>query len=112
MSELMKSLTAMRIVEAMMHRSTTTAKSELENTAWCSCGMCSAMQKAAECLCCQVVDELEWKLQDLDHPHENSTSVCLNEDVLRTALVSMIDLRRDSITEPLTCRLVVQTDLC
>ena len=30
MSELMKSLTAMRIVEAMMHRSTTTAKSELE----------------------------------------------------------------------------------
>ena len=84
------------------------------NTAWCSCGMCSAMPTAAECLCCQEVDELVWKLQDLlwITQHENSTSVCLNEDVLRTALVSMIDLRRDSITEPLTCRLVVQTDLC
>ena len=84
------------------------------NTAWFSCGMCSAMPTAAECLCCQEVDELAWKLQDLlcITQHENFTAVCLNEDVLRTALVSMIDLRRDSITEPLTCRLVVQTDLC
>ena len=30
MSKLMKPLTAMRMVEVMMHRSTTTAKSELE----------------------------------------------------------------------------------
>ena len=72
------------------------------------------MPTAAECLCCQEVDELAWKLQDLlcIMQHENFTDVCLNEDVLRTAVVSMIDLKRDSITEPLTCRLVVQTDLC
>ena len=76
--------------------------------------MCSAMPTAAECLCYKEVDELAWKLQDLlwIMQHENFTAVCLNEDVLQTALVSMIDLRRDSITEPLTCRLVVQTDLC
>ena len=73
-----------------------------------SCGMCSAMPTAAECLCCQEVDELAWKLQDLlcITQQQNFTAVCLNEDVLRTALVSMIDLRRDSITEPLTCRLL------
>ena len=35
------------------------------NTAWCSCGMCSAMPTAAECLCCQENDDLAWKLQDL-----------------------------------------------
>ena len=78
------------------------------NTVWCSCGMCSAMPTAAECLCCQEVHELAWKLQDLlwITQHENFAAVCLNEDVLWTALVSMIDL------QPLTCRLVVQTDLC
>ena len=52
MSELMKLLTAMRMVEAMMHRSMTTAKSDLETLAWYSCSMCSAMSTAAECLCC------------------------------------------------------------
>ena len=64
------------------------------NTAWCSCGMCSATPTATECLCCQEVDRLAWKLQDLlwITQHENFTAVCLNEDVLRTALVSMIDL--------------------
>ena len=111
MSELMKPLTAMRMVEAMMHRSVYDDSEErVGNTAWCSCGMCSAMPTAAECLCCQEVDELAWKLQDLlwITQHENFTAVCLNEDVLRTA-VSMIDLRRDSITEPLSCRIVVQT---
>ena len=50
---------AMRTVEAMMHRSTTTAKSELETLP----GV--AVACVLQCLCCQEVDELAWKLQDL-----------------------------------------------
>ena len=34
-------------------------------------------------------------------------SVCLNGGVLRTAVVAMVYVRLDSITEPLTCRLVL-----
>ena len=49
----------------------------VENTAWCSCGMCSAMPTVAACLCCQEVDELAWKRQDLlcIMQHENFTAV-------------------------------------
>ena len=42
------------------------------------------MPSVAECLCCQEVDELGWKLQDLTciMQHENFLALCLNEDVL------------------------------
>ena len=32
------------------------------NTDWCSCGKCYSMASAAECLCCQEMDELGWML--------------------------------------------------
>ena len=64
------------------------------------------MPSIAECLCCHEVTELGWKLQDLTciTQHENFLAVCLNEDVLRTAVVLMTDWRRDLIREPLTSR--------
>ena len=73
---------------------------------WCTCGMCAAMPSAVECICCQEIDELNWKLHGLAciTEHGNFSSVCLNEDVLRTAVVSMVDVRGDTITEPLTNR--------
>ena len=78
------------------------------NTAWCSCNTCFLMPSVAEWLCCQEVDELGWKLQDLIciTQHENFLAVCRNEDVLRTAVVLMTDGRRDPIREPITSRRV------
>ena len=55
------------------------------------------MPSGAECLCCQDVDRLHWKLQGLECI-ACSLSVCLNEEVLLTA-VSMVDVRGDIITE-------------
>ena len=34
----------------------------VDNTDWCSCGKCYSMPSAAECLCCQEMDELGWML--------------------------------------------------
>ena len=64
------------------------------------------MPSEAECLCCQEVDTLDWKLHGLEciTQHDGFQSVCLNEGVLRTAVVLMVDVRGDTITEPLTSR--------
>ena len=37
--------------------------------------------------------------------HEEFSAVCLNPGVLRTAVVTMVDVGQDSVTEPLTHRL-------
>ncbi|XP_062523092.1 uncharacterized protein LOC134197757 [Corticium candelabrum] len=81
------------------------------NTEWCSCGTCGIMPTGKECLCCQEIDELDWMLHGLRciTQHEDFASVCLNGGVLRTAVVAMVDVRQNSITEPLTCRLLKLT---
>ena len=79
------------------------AEERIGHSEWCTC---AAMPSAVECICCQEIDELNWKLHGLAciTEHGNFSSVCLNEDVLRTAVVSMVDVREDTITEPLTNR--------
>ena len=33
------------------------------NTAWCRCSRCSVIPNVAECLCCQEVDELGYRVE-------------------------------------------------
>ena len=38
-------------------------KNRVGNTAWCRCNRCSVMPSVAECLCCQEVDELGYRVE-------------------------------------------------
>ena len=38
-------------------------KNRVGDTAWCSCNRCSVMPSVAECLCCQVVDKLGYRVE-------------------------------------------------
>ena len=62
------------------------------------------MPTARECLCCQEMDELGWIHGELlcIIQHEEFSAVCLNPGVLQTAVVTMVDVGQDSVTEPLT----------
>ena len=90
-------------------RGSTGDEDRVVNTEWCSCGTCGIMPTSKECLCCQEMDELDWMLHGLRCiiQHEDFASVCINGGVPRTAVVEMVDVRQDSITQPLTCRLVL-----
>lgn len=90
-------------------REPTPDEDRVSHTRWCSCGNFESLPSAAECLCCQEMDELGWNLHGLRciTEQEDFAPVYLNRAVLRTAVVAMADVRQDSITEPLTCRLVV-----
>ena len=74
--------------------------------AWCTCYRCHIMPSERECRCCREENALDWKMYGLQciTDHKNFEAVCLNVDVLRKAVVSMNDVRRGDITEPLSNR--------
>ena len=83
----------------------------LSSRTWCTCNRCTCnrchiMPSERECRCCREGNALDWKMYGLQciTDHENFGAVCLNVDVLRTAVVSMNDVRRGDITEPLSNR--------
>ena len=74
----------------------------LRNTSWCLCTKCETQQTAAECLCCHEMHSLSSKLCDIAciTEHVSFRIVCLNRDVLRTALVTRKQLKPESYREP------------
>ena len=78
----------------------------LRNADWCTCGSCVIMPTVSECMCCKEVDALSWRLFGLRCAtvHESFEPVCLNYEVLRTAVSAMGDVTPGSITEPLSAR--------
>lgn len=53
------------------------------NTAWCTCGLCEAMQSRVESVCCREIRPIAEKvIGSCVSLHENFDSVCLNNDVL------------------------------
>ena len=75
----------------------------LGNTLWCSCAKCHTMPRAIECLCCCEIEEVAEQLEDEERLEgedntcitnlEQFKTVCLDKDVLYTALVTMLTVR-------------------
>ncbi|XP_062500751.1 P2X purinoceptor 7-like isoform X2 [Corticium candelabrum] len=84
-----------------------TRTERLENTEWCTCGLCIVMPSITECICCKEVDALNWRLHGVRcaTAHDSFHTVCLHYEVLRTA-VGVMNVSPGSITEPLTARLL------
>ncbi|KAL9976758.1 hypothetical protein ACROYT_G014087 [Oculina patagonica] len=63
------------------------------NTSWCACDVCELMPTEKECVCCKELKFLSKVVKDLScvTKHSNFEAVCLNRDVLWTALVSLHD---------------------
>ncbi|CAC5418551.1 unnamed protein product [Mytilus coruscus] len=63
----------------------------LGNTNWCDCGHCESMPTANECICCQELNRMTDKMEELPSPtqciteHPGFEPVCLNQYVLETA---------------------------
>ena len=65
---------------------------------WCSCSKCVPLPREIECQCCREVDSVYERLVEQDDiccitNHDQFSVVCLNKDVLYTALV-MINRER------------------
>ena len=77
---------------------------------WCECVKCSPMTSGIECQCCREMEGIVEQLTEdggslqciMDH--EQFKVVCLNKDVLYTALVTMKAVRGDTLRLPLTNR--------
>ena len=79
----------------------------LGNTSWCACGKCVVMPTAIECTCCQELQELEERFEDSGVCVTNLEAfkiVCLDKDVLYTALVTMHTVRGDEVKKPISNR--------
>ena len=64
----------------------------LGNTLWCSCTKCVPMPRAIECTCCRELPKVEECFEESGScvtSIESFTMVCLDKDVLYTALVTM-----------------------
>ncbi|XP_068671269.1 P2X purinoceptor 7-like [Montipora capricornis] len=75
--------------------------SRQENASWCVCGRCSIMSSEVECICCQELAFLSKLVKGLTciTEHESFEAVCLNRDVLWTALVSLHDRESAGLPE-------------
>ena len=62
---------------------------------------CTPMPSGIECQCCREMDELEERLTKYTD-HEQFNMVCLNNNVLYTAMVTMKMVRGDSLRLPLS----------
>ena len=87
----------------------------LGNTSWCSCANCVTLPRAIECTCCQELPEVEERLEDSDAcvaSLEVFKTVCLDKDVLYTALVTMHTVRGDEVETPISNRLKAIAIVC
>ena len=81
----------------------------LGKTDWCSCSKCTPMPRGIECQCCQEMDSVQERLIEQGEiecitSHEQFAVVCLNKDVLYTALVMINNERREPTRLPLSNR--------
>ena len=80
----------------------------LASTSWCECAKCTAMTSGVECQCCKEMEGISKRIAESEinciTEHERFKVVCLNKDVLYTALVMMNTIRGDPLTLPLPNR--------
>ena len=76
---------------------------------WCSCAKCISMPRGIECQCCREMETVEEWLMEQGNTecitcHDQFPIVCLNKDVLYTALVMINRERREPVHLPLSNR--------
>ena len=76
---------------------------------WCSCAKCISMPRGIECQCCREMESVEERLIEQENTecitcHDQFPIVCLNKDVLYTALVMINRERREPVQLPLSNR--------
>ena len=72
----------------------------LGNTSWCACAKCLRMPRAVGCICCCELSEVVERVEGIDGCVtclETFKTVCLDKDVLYTALVTMHTVRGDRV---------------
>ncbi|XP_020625490.1 uncharacterized protein LOC110062885 [Orbicella faveolata] len=79
------------------------------NIEWCICGgNCVPMSTADECFCCQELEALNQKFDESGveciTDHAKFRIVCLDTDVLNTALVAIHNARCNPLPEPIENR--------
>ena len=74
-----------------------TREGRMGHTRWCECSRCPEMPTTLECVCCRELHEAVDKMgtSECITALTDFENVCLNREVLRTALVAMIDVRGD-----------------
>ena len=80
--------------------------SRISNSSWCSCGHCVAMLTVTESLCCNKLRETRDKMgQNVCITlHAAFDRICLDPDVLETALVLTANVRFHSYNQPIQNR--------
>ena len=84
--------------------------SRVGNVSWCSCGNCVPMSTHVESLCCAEVPAIQHRVPDpvgtCVTEHKDFVAVCTNRAVLDVGLLSLHDLRADSLIRPIASRSV------
>ena len=77
-----------------------------KNTDWCSCSNCSVIPSMDECKCCKEITEISHRMAGLKCilEHEKFDTLCLDTDVLEIGLLSMRELRAESLIRPICTR--------
>ena len=76
---------------------------------WCSCAKCIPMPCGIECQCCREMDSVQERLMEQEEigcitSRDQFAIVCLNKDVLYTALVMINRERSELVRLPLSNR--------
>jgi len=86
----------------------------LGSTSWCVCAKCTPMPSGIECQCCREMEGVSERITENEScqcitDHEQFKVMCLNKDVLYTALVMMNTIRGDPLGLPLPNKCVMAT---
>ena len=81
----------------------------LRSMDWCGCMKCIPMPRGIECQCCCEMDNVQERLMEQEEigcitNHDQFAVVCLNKEVLYTALVMINRERSEPVRLPLSNR--------
>ena len=91
-------------------------ENRLDNSDWCFCIQCCPVSRVVESLCCEEISALEDKLRTAEDAVEDCSCMtrslrfcwtCLDSEALDLALLSMVDVRADTLIRPISSTLVV-----
>lgn len=87
-------------------------RERLHNVEWCQCGSCSVqtLGSVKECLCCKEIPAIAPRIQDQEQPQDlkcithnpHFFTLCLDMEVLEVAMLSMADVKAETIVRPIS----------